>query len=79
MRKQKKPQFEQTLFCVHFYHKGGFEKSIPPFYFVDGGIKEVAAMKRITYRHNPTIFELSKKARPPPGIFLPTSMNYQII
>ena len=36
-------------------------------------------MKHIPYRQNPTVIDISKKARPPPGKFLPMNMNCIII
>ena len=42
-------------------------------------LKEVAAMKHIPYRQNPTVIDISKKARPPPEISLPLNMNCLII
>lgn len=36
-------------------------------------------MFQFLYRQNLTIHDLSKKARPPPGIIPPMNMNYQII
>lgn len=35
-------------------------------------------MKHIPYQQNPTVIDISKKARPPPGEILPTNMNYLI-
>ena len=35
-------------------------------------------MKHIPYRQNPTVIDISKKSRPPPGKFLPMNMNYLI-
>ncbi len=36
-------------------------------------------MKQKAYRQNPTVIDLSKKARPPPGTSLPLTMNCLII
>ncbi len=36
-------------------------------------------MKRKEYRQNPTVIDISKKARPPPGKTTPISMNCLII
>ena len=36
-------------------------------------------MKHIPYRQNPTVIDISKKARPPPGKITPISMNCLII
>ena len=36
-------------------------------------------MKHKLYRQNPTVIDISKKARPPPGKSTPISMNYLII
>ena len=42
-------------------------------------LKEVAAMKQKAYRQNPTVIDLSKKARPPPGETTLIYMNCLII
>ena len=36
-------------------------------------------MKHIPYRQNPTVIDISKKARPPPGKIPLINMNYLII
>lgn len=36
-------------------------------------------MKHKAYRQNPTVFDVLKKARPPPGKITPMSMNCLII
>jgi len=71
--------------CLSFFDfRSSFEKSEPPFLFVctttlnhvDMAALGGAAMSYKPHQQILTFFDLSKKARPPPGIFLPLDMNY---
>ncbi|RKI88717.1 hypothetical protein D7V94_18880 [Parablautia intestinalis] len=69
---KEKSRRSAEVFSHALFDAAAFEKSKPPFLFIflrndavslsKRRLKEVAAMKHIPYRQNPTVIDISKKA-----------------